>query len=269
LSRLAKQLRQRWQSGGLACEFSVAIRNEIISLLTLIPSAGISARSANLIAVRKVCQRMTDMLPIIKSAIGIIAIVNPPVAIPVFLSLTTGQSPADRRHTAKVAAVAVFLVLIVAALVGAATLGFLGIRISSFRVAGGILLLLMAIAMLHAHPTGSRKKDEEIEEATAKDQIGVVPLAMPILAGPGAISLVILDFQLASDWFGKLGICTNIAIVSILVWATLSMAERIGILLGKTGINIVTRLMGLLLAALAVELTASGIADLFPTLKNG
>ncbi len=209
---------------------------------------------------------MTDWMPIIKSAIGIVAIVNPPVAVPVFLSLTAKQSIGEQRRTALIAGMSVFSVLIAAALLGEPILGALGIRISSFRVGGGILLLLMAIAMLHAQRSGSRKQEEEIEEAATKDQVGVVPIAIPILAGPGAISLVILDFQHATGWSGKVGVCANITLVALLVWITLLVSEKIAFLLGKTGINIVTRLMGLLLAALAVELIASGIANLFPAL---
>jgi multiple antibiotic resistance protein len=93
-------------------------------------------------------------------------------------------------------------------------LNTLGIRFSSFRVGGGILLLLMAIAMLHARKSGSRRRAEEIEEAESKDQIAVVPLALPILAGPGAISLVILDFDRAVDWPTRIGVCVNVFLVA-------------------------------------------------------
>jgi len=211
-------------------------------------------------------KKMVDWIPILKSLTGILAIVNPLFAVPIFVGLTVRQSPLEQQRTAKVTGVSVWVVLILAALFGELSLNLLGIRIDSFRVAGGILLLLMGITMLHAQPSGSRRKPEEIKEAEAKDNIGVVPLAIPIMAGPGAISLVILDYQQMVHWTGQVGICVNITIVSVLVWLTFSAAKRIADFLGTTGINIITRLMGLLLAALAVELIATGMTKLFPGL---
>jgi|JYMV01.1.fsa_nt_gi multiple antibiotic resistance protein len=211
-------------------------------------------------------EKMVDWIPILKSLTGILAIVNPLFAVPIFVGLTVRQSPLEQQRTAKVTGVSVWVVLILAALIGELSLNLLGIRIDSFRVAGGILLLLMGITMLHAQPSGSRRKPEEIKEAEAKDNIGVVPLAIPIMAGPGAISLVILDYQQMVHWTGQVGICVNITIVSVLVWLTFSAAKRIANFLGTTGINIITRLMGLLLAALAVELIATGMTKLFPGL---
>lgn len=209
---------------------------------------------------------MVDWVPILKNLTGILAIVNPLFAVPIFVGLTVKQSRLEQQRTARVTGVSVWAVLILAALIGALSLNMLGIRIDSFRVAGGILLLLMGITMLHAEPSGSRRKPEEIAEAEAKDNVGVVPLAIPIMAGPGAISLVILDYQQTVHWTGQVGILVNITVVSILVWLTFSTAERIADFLGTTGINIITRLMGLLLAALAVELIATGLTKLFPGL---
>jgi len=209
---------------------------------------------------------VVDWIGLAKSAVGLVAIVNPPIAVPIFVSLTEGQSSRDRRRTARLTGLSVLIILMVSAWIGGPLLGALGIRFSSFRVGGGILLLLMAIAMLHARQTGSRRRAEELEEAETKEQVAVVPLALPILAGPGAISLVILDFQRGDDLMTRAGICLNIALVALLVWVMLRSAERVAAVLGKTGINIVSRIMGLLLAALAVELIASGLLELFPGL---
>jgi multiple antibiotic resistance protein len=209
---------------------------------------------------------MVEWVPILKNLTGISAIVNPLFAVPIFVGLTAKQSRLEQQRTARVTGVSVWVVLILAALFGALSLNMLGIRIDSFRVAGGILLLLMGITMLHAEPSGSRRKPEEIAEAEAKDNVGVVPLAIPIMAGPGAISLVILDYQQTVHWTGQVGILVNITVVSVLVWLTFSAAKRIADFLGTTGINIITRLMGLLLAALAVELIATGLTKLFPGL---
>jgi multiple antibiotic resistance protein len=209
---------------------------------------------------------MVEWVPILKNLTGILAIVNPLFAVPIFVGLTAKQSRLEQQRTARVTGVSVWVVLILAALFGALSLNMLGIRIDSFRVAGGILLLLMGITMLHAEPSGSRRKPEEIAEAEAKDNVGVVPLAIPIMAGPGAISLVILDYQQTVHWTGQVGILVNITVVSVLVWLTFSAAKRIADFLGTTGINIITRLLGLLLAALAVELIATGLTKLFPGL---
>ena len=209
---------------------------------------------------------MVEWVPIFKNLTGILAIVNPLFAVPIFVGLTAKQSRLEQQRTARVTGVSVWVVLILAALFGALSLNMLGIRIDSFLVAGGILLLLMGITMLHAEPSGSRGKPEEIAEAEAKDNVGVVPLAIPIMAGPGAISLVILDYQQTVHWTGQVGILVNITVVSVLVWLTFSAAKRIADFLGTTGINIITRLLGLLLAALAVELIATGLTKLFPGL---
>lgn len=126
---------------------------------------------------------MVEWVPILKNLTGILAIVNPLFAVPIFVGLTAKQSRLEQQRTARVTGVSVWVVLILAALFGALSLNMLGIRIDSFRVAGGILLLLMGITMLHAEPSGSRRKPEEIAEAEAKDNVGVVPLAIPIMAG--------------------------------------------------------------------------------------
>lgn len=198
---------------------------------------------------------------------GLLAILNPLGAIPIFLGLTLDQSPAQRRHTARLAALAVAAVLIVAAWAGESILGFFGVRIASFRVGGGILILLMAISMLTARTSGAKHTAEEAEEAESKDNVGVVPIGVPLLAGPGSISLVIVDAQ-SADSTGRFMLSGIILLVAAIAWFTLLLASPLGKVLGKTGINIFTRLMGLLLAAVAVEYIAVGLLELFPALSN-
>jgi len=198
---------------------------------------------------------------------GLLAILNPLGAIPIFLGLTLDQSPSQRRHTARLAALSVAAVLIVAAWAGESILGFFGVRIASFRIGGGILILLMAISMLTARTSGAKHTAEEAEEAEAKDSVGVVPIGIPLLAGPGAISLVIVDAQ-AADSAGRFILSGIILLVAAIAWCTLLVANPIGRMLGQTGINIFTRLMGLLLAAVAVEYIAVGLLELFPALAG-
>ena len=198
---------------------------------------------------------------------GLLAILNPIGAVPIFLGLTLGQGPDQRRRSARYAALAVAVVLVVAVWAGEAILGFFGVRIASFRVGGGILILLMAIAMLQARTSPSKQTQEEAEEAGTRDSVGVVPIGVPLLAGPGAISLVIVDAQHAAIG-GRFVLSATIVVVAAIAWAALLAAGPIGRGLGRTGINIFTRLMGLLLAAVAVEYIATGMLELFPALAG-
>ncbi len=198
---------------------------------------------------------------------GLLAILNPLGAIPIFLGLTLDQSPSQRKQTARLAAMAVATVLIVSVWAGGSILDFFGVRIASFRVGGGILILLMAISMLTARTSGAKHTAEEAEEAELKDSVGVVPIGVPLLAGPGAISLVIVDAQAAAST-GRLMLSGIILLVATITWFTLLLANPIGKVLGTTGINIFTRLMGLLLAAVAVEYIAVGLQELFPALAG-
>ncbi|MFZ2447447.1 MAG: YchE family NAAT transporter [Syntrophobacteraceae bacterium] len=201
-----------------------------------------------------------------KIFIAVLVIVNPIGALPVFVSLTANQSTQDRRRTAHMTAFSVGVVLIIACLLGEWVLRFFGISMASFRVGGGILVMLLAIAMFNAQISGSKQTTEEATEAEHKSDIAVVPLAIPLLSGPGAISTVIIYIDQAPSW-GHTGILIACCIlVSLAVWLTLRLAIPIGVTLGKTGINIVTRLMGLVLAAIAVEIIVSGLGALLPGL---
>jgi len=196
-------------------------------------------------------------------------IVDPLAVIPIFLSLTSDQSATERNRSAQVTASTVAVVLIVAILIGEPLLRFFGISLASFRVGGGILLLLMAIAMLHARHSRIQQAPEEAKEAEEKESAAVVPLAIPLLAGPGAISTVIIYSHKATTWFDTILLTLASLAVAGTVWIALRLASVIGAALGKTGINIVTRLMGLMLAAVAVEFIAAGVSQLLPGLAAG
>lgn len=204
----------------------------------------------------------------IKFLIGIFAILNPLGAIPIYLSLM-----ADRRHdemlrTALKASIAVAVILTLAVWAGDALLAFFGIGLPAFRIGGGLLLLTIAIAMFDARISPARHTDEEQVEAEAKTDIAVVPLAIPLLAGPGAISLTIVDAHQAGSLTEKLVLCAGILAVAVIVWIVLRLAEPIGERLGTGGLNIATRVMGLILAAMAVQFMADGMLELFPGLSR-
>ncbi len=200
---------------------------------------------------------------------GLLSVVNPIGAIPTFISLTANRTSADKKRTSIVCAFAVAVVLFTALLVGEPILHFLGISLASFRVAGGILVLLMGISMLYASDDRSRHTPEERAESYDKESVAVVPLAIPLLSGPGAISTIIIYAHTQQSLTHYLLVAVVILSVSTIVLAALMSASRIAQVMGHTGMNVVTRVMGLILASIAVEFIANGLIVLFPVLANG
>src|ERR1051325_364033 len=199
---------------------------------------------------------MTEWAYLFKIGIALFAIVNPIGSVPIFISATDGWSAEDRSRTAKTAAFTVFLVLMASAFFGDGLLAFFSISIPSFQVGGGILLMLIAISMMHGKH--ARQTPQEEREAAERDVIAIVPLSIPLLAGPGAISSMIISAQQSSSLLGHMLLAVPVAAVCLLTWLTLVLSVRIAYKLGTIGINIVTRLMGLILAAMAVEFIAHG-----------
>lgn len=204
----------------------------------------------------------------LKAVIGLLAIVNPLGAVPIFISLTEGQSGAARRRSGRIAALAMTLILLFALATGESILGFFGISVASFRVGGGILVLLIAISMLHATTSPAKQTEDEAAESASRDSVAVVPLSIPLLAGPGAISTVIVYAQRDNSVMHYLALVAAIATLGMVVWLALKAAPFISERLGRTGINIGTRIMGLVLAAIAVEFIAGGLRSLFPVLAG-
>lgn len=211
---------------------------------------------------------MNEWSALFKTGIALLAIVNPIGGVPLFVSATGATSPAVRARTARTVAVTVFVVLGLAALLGTRILDFFGISIPSFLVGGGILLLLLAVSMLQARESGIRQTPAEAQEVAERHAIGVVPLGIPLLAGPGAISTVIIATHHAPGFGHQLQLFVPIAAVALIVWATLTVAARISSRMGTIGINIITRIMGLILAAMAVEFMVRGLSELFPVLTK-
>ena len=209
---------------------------------------------------------MDELTNLIKLTVALLAIVDPVASIPVFLGTTTGYAPAERQRVTQVVAITVFCVLAIAALIGTQVLNFFGISIPSFLIAGGILLLLMAIAMLQARESGIRQTPDEAAEAAERDAVAVVPLGIPLLAGPGAISTMIIATHQSHGVVHRLMLLIPAAVIAIAVWWTFAAATRISARLGTTGMNIITRVMGLIIAAIGVEYIYRGITELFPKL---
>jgi len=193
------------------------------------------------------------------------AVLDPFLAVPIFLALTATRSAEERARLVRVVTVTVFCVLAISGLVGEQLLHLVGASLPAFRVGGGLVLLLMALAMLNAQVGGVRQSQDEARELRSGELSGVVPLAVPLLAGPGAISTTIIAAQAGGAMhYAALLVC--IVAVCALTWITLRLAGPIGAKLGTTGLNIATRLLGLLLAALAIQTMAEGLRQLFPGL---
>lgn len=203
---------------------------------------------------------------IVKIVIALLVLVNPLGAIPLFISLTHDYSQKERKAIAKTAAITVAIVIALFALVGDSLLKFLGISLGSFQLAGGLLVIMIALALMNAKPTPSKATEEEAEEATHRANIAVVPMAIPLLTGPGAISTVIIYTASAKTWWQVGSLIVAGLVVAVTSYIAMTLATPISRFLGQTGINIVNRVMGMLLAALSIEIIVAGLYRLFPQL---
>lgn len=207
---------------------------------------------------------MLDFTEYTKIFISLFAIIDPVGIIPIIIAFTAGMTMQRRERVGRVASLSVFGILLAALLLGEAILGFFGISIHSFRTAGGILLLLMAVNMLIGDKPSVAPSESTDGEATAS--VAIVPLSTPLLAGPGAISTVIVDAHKGSNAGHYGAMALVLALLSFVVWITFLIAPWFSQRLGRIGSTIFTRLMGLLLAAIAVEFIAGGLRGLFPAL---
>ncbi len=196
--------------------------------------------------------------------ISIFSVVTPFSAIPTWVGLSADIPSRERRRMTTRTAVWVFLILAGSYVMGQGMLAFFSISVASLRVAGGLLILGMAWTMLQAKVSGSKQTPEEAAEIGELESVAVVPLAMPLLAGPGSISLMIIMAG-ERDGMGTHALVILAALaVSLTAWLILQTAGPIAKALGRTGMNVATRIMGLILAALAVEFITSGLGTIFP-----
>lgn len=194
---------------------------------------------------------------------GLFAVVDPLTAVPVFVAMTGQASAEERRKIARRASTAAALILTAFALAGGLLFKFFGVTLPAFRIAGGLLLLLMAIDMLRAQPSRTRSTPEE--SAEAREDIAIFPLATPLLAGPGSIATVMVFMGRSSAWWQALPVIGAVLLTCFIGYWLLRSASYIERLLGKTGMNVLNRVMGLILAAIAVQFILDGIAAAFPS----
>ena len=203
--------------------------------------------------------KITDEL--LRAIVGIFVIVDPIGSVGIFLSVTNGFTQIKKEKAARFAGITVAAVLVIAALMGQAILDLFGIRLAAFSVAGGILFLILAVEMIRGEGASQfhklSKRSEQLPAAA------IVPLGVPLMAGPGAISTVILASPGSANWFETTIFISSIAVLGMVTWLCFSYAQYIGKLIGDIGIQLISRIMGLILAALAVEYMVKGIQILF------
>ncbi len=202
----------------------------------------------------------------VKIATGLFVILNPFVLIPVFLSLAGDATKGEKMKIAITTAISVFIIMTGAIFGGKYILTFFGITINDFRIAGGVLIFLMALSMARAKEAEERYTDKEHAMALLqkeKRSIAVVPLAIPLMAGPAGISLAIIDGALCTTMTSRLILVSIMAAMSLILWLSIILANEIAELLGHNGLKVLSRVMGVILLAVSVDFLVVGIRQAF------
>lgn len=189
---------------------------------------------------------------------SIFAMVNPVSAIPIFLATTAAHSAQHRAATLRRAVLTAFVILASFGLLGSWIFNVFGITTPAFRIAGGFILFGVGFDMIRARRVGVKATEEEEAEGTQRDDIGIVPLGMPTLAGPGAITTVVAMISQAESPFDAAWVYASLAVVMLLTWLVLSIAPRIAQRLGKAGLNVFSRIMGLIVMVVGVQFVIDG-----------
>lgn len=194
-------------------------------------------------------------------------VVDPFVAVPFFMAITADDPAEKRRKMALRASLAAFITLTLFALAGGLIFQAFGVSLGAFKIAGGLMLFLMALDMMRAQPSRTRSTSEEQEEGIAREDVAIVPMAIPMLAGPGSIATVMMLMSRAA-WqvVPTTAVFVAIAVTCLISWLLLRSAAAAERYLSKTALHVAQRVMGLLLAAVAVEFVVGGVRDLLPTL---
>lgn len=204
-----------------------------------------------------------------KIASGLFCLLNPFVLIPVFLALTSGMNKGQKMKIAFMTSTSVFIIMLIAIFTGNWVLKLFGITVYDFQIAGGILIMLMSIAMVQAKEQEHRISDKEhrkhleANEQSTDSNIAVVPLAIPLMAGPASISVGIMDAGDCPFFWPRIILIIMVAGMCVILWISMVLGDKIGRLLGNTGQQILSRVMGLILLALAADFIISGIKHAF------
>jgi MarC family membrane protein len=191
---------------------------------------------------------------------SLLFIVDPVAVIPTYLVITQGQSERQRHRTAFRACIAAGLLMTVFGIAGTGIFKVFGITLPAFRIAGGLILWLVAMDMLRGERT-TQESTEEIVEGQEKEDVALTPLAIPMLAGPGAISTVMVLAGQSHTIVGNIAVYGSVWVTAMICWLTLRAGDRLITVLGQTGIRVMTRIMGLLLAAVATQFVITGARE--------
>lgn len=205
---------------------------------------------------------MSWLFGYIHFSLALLAICTPQSAIPIFMNLTKGLGRKEKTNIARAAMLTIFFVLSISAVCGSKILTIFGVSLDSFRFIGGIMLMNLALNMLQAKQR--QHTDDEEEEAVERTGMGIVPLGTPIIAGPGSISAVIIAAQTTPTLSNLVSVICASATVSFICFLCLNLSDKLGAFLGQTGLNIMTRVFGMLVGALAIEFMYSSLANMFP-----
>jgi multiple antibiotic resistance protein len=205
------------------------------------------------------------MMPLLQYSLvaftSIFVLVDPIAAVPTFLAMTGGSNRARRRHMAARAAWTCFIVLLTFSFAGTLIFRLFGITLAAFEIAGGLILGLIGLDMLRAKRSPTKETPGETSEGSEKEDVGIIPLGIPMLAGPGSISSVMVLMRQNSDWLRAIVVVCAIAVTAAVSFVVLAAADRVSSFLHETGIRILTRMMGLLLVAIAVQFVLNGFRD--------
>jgi multiple antibiotic resistance protein len=209
---------------------------------------------------------MDDLSFALSTLSALFVVVDPIAAMPIFLTMTAHDTPLKRRAQAARAGWACGIILTVFALAGGVIFHVFGISLGSFKVAGGIMIGLTAIDMMRAQPSPMRTTTEEQSEGAAKIDVGVVPMGIPVLAGPGAIATVMVLMSQCEWRVVRVGsLMASIVVVAVATWLFLRASALAQILISQTTVRVLGRVMGLILAAIAVQFVVTGLHDLIST----
>ena len=197
---------------------------------------------------------------------SVFAIVDPFAAVPIFLALTADRAPAEVASVARRASVTCMLVLLLFSAAGSYILSFFSITLAAVKIAGSVILFVVGFEMLRARTSRTRSTAEEREEASTKEDVALVPLGLPLLAGPGAIATVMVLSTRARDLPHRASVAACVVVVSLITLLVLRSAGFFARALGQTGINLIGRVMGLILAATAAQFAIDGLREAFPKL---
>ena len=205
----------------------------------------------------------------VQCLVTLLAITDPIGSVPLFVAVTDQRAPAIARRIAWNATWTTFVTLVGFAFLGQGILHSLGVSLPAFRTGGGILLMFIAFPMLQGQMSPAKHGAVEAQDLAERESLGIVPLGIPLLAGPGAMSAATLFGQQASRWERVAGLAAAIVITALAVLVVFRMAPRIGRLLGRIGVAIANRIMGVILMAVGVQFIADGMRELFPMLGRG